>query len=54
MSRIRYLLAAMVGASLTASCGVPFRAADQPKSGEANATLVPDTGSTSDGSRSAY
>ncbi|HVH01427.1 MAG TPA: hypothetical protein VM891_00440 [Amaricoccus sp.] len=31
MSRIRYILAAMVGASLTASCGVTFRAADQHK-----------------------
>jgi len=29
MSKIRYLLAAMVGASLTASCGVVFRPADQ-------------------------
>jgi hypothetical protein len=32
MSKIRYVLAAMVGALLTASCGVPFRVVDQPKS----------------------
>ncbi len=56
MSKIRYLLAAMVGASLTASCGVPFRTADQPRSNQSNAAMMPDDGSSpmSGGSRTPY
>lgn len=42
MSRIRYILAAMVGASLTASCGVTFRAADQQKSPAGKTSVATD------------
>ncbi len=50
MSRVRYLLAALVGASLTASCGFQFKAAEHPKSSQ----MKPDVGngSATSGSRS--
>ena len=45
MSRIRYIFAAMIGASLTASCGVTFRAADQHKAPQAKPGVTPDEAS---------
>lgn len=51
MSKARNLLALMVAAVLTASCGVQFKAAEQPKGGQLKSD-VGNGGSSASGSGS--
>ncbi len=51
MARVRYLLAALVGASLTASCGIQFKPAEHPKNSQLKSDVGNGGGATS-GSRS--